>query len=83
LLHLCRYIHLNPVRHGLVPLPQDWPYSNYLEWLGQRPGTLVDKQFVQDHFDSPQAYQAFVSDMLRQPGKLPEALQPYFNELET
>ena len=82
LLHLCRYIHLNPVRHGLVASPQDWPYSNYPEWLGQRPGTLVDRQFMQDHFDSPPAYQAFVEDYLTYPGKLPDSLQSYFNDLE-
>ncbi len=82
LLHLGRYIHLNPVRHKLVSSPQAWPYSNYLEWLGQRPGTLVDKQFVQDHFNTPQAYQKFVEAWLHQPGKLPEALQLYFDDLE-
>jgi REP element-mobilizing transposase RayT len=82
LLHLCRYIHLNPVRHGLTASPQDWPYSNYPEWLEQRPGTLVDKQFTQTYFDSPQAYQAFVEETLRQPAKLPDLLQSYFNELE-
>jgi REP element-mobilizing transposase RayT len=82
LLHLCRYIHLNPVRHGLVASPQDWPYSTYPEWLGQRAGTLVDKKFVQDYFDSPPAYQTFVEYYLTHPGKLPESLQPYFNELE-
>jgi len=29
LLHLARYIHLNPVAAGLVSRPADWPYSNY------------------------------------------------------
>ena len=29
--HLCRYIHLNPVRAGLVSNPSEWAYSNYLE----------------------------------------------------
>jgi REP element-mobilizing transposase RayT len=82
LLHLCRYIHLNPVRHGLVASPEAWPYSNYLEWLGQRPGTLIDKQFVQDHFDSPQRYQSFVDSYLMQPSKLPGGLQQYFNDLD-
>src|SRR5512146_203784 len=33
LLHLCRYIHGNPVRAGMVAEPGDWPYSNYLEWI--------------------------------------------------
>jgi putative transposase len=23
------YIHFNPVRHGLVEKPQDWPYSSF------------------------------------------------------
>lgn len=34
LLQLCRYIHANPVKHGFVETPEDWPYSNYLEWVG-------------------------------------------------
>ncbi|MHC4985505.1 MAG: REP-associated tyrosine transposase, partial [Planctomycetota bacterium] len=37
-LHL-DYIHLNPVRHGLVARPSDWPHSSFhryveLEWYG-------------------------------------------------
>ena len=59
--HLCRYIHLNPVRHQLIAAPEDWPYSNYLEWLQLRPGTLVDHAFVREHFGSSQGYQAFVA----------------------
>lgn len=38
-LHLCRYIHLNPVHAGLVPHPGRWPYSNFLEWVERRNGT--------------------------------------------
>ncbi|MEZ5920117.1 MAG: transposase [Parvularculaceae bacterium] len=26
------YIHGNPVKHGLVAEPDDWPYSTYHEW---------------------------------------------------
>ncbi len=26
------YIHWNPVKHGLVNDPADWPYSTYKEW---------------------------------------------------
>ena len=40
LLHLCRYIHGNPVKDGLVAEPANWQYSNYLEWLGARNETL-------------------------------------------
>ena len=28
LIHLCRYIHLNPVKANLVSRLEDWPYSN-------------------------------------------------------
>ncbi len=31
LLNLCVFIHANPVKDGLVALPEDWIYSNYLE----------------------------------------------------
>ncbi|MEZ4663199.1 MAG: transposase, partial [Caldilineaceae bacterium] len=34
--HLCRYIHANPVKGGLVRRPEDWIYSNYQEWMGLR-----------------------------------------------
>jgi len=44
--HLCRYIHANPVKAGLVTDLDEWPYSNYLEWVGKRPGKLVDMAFV-------------------------------------
>jgi hypothetical protein len=64
LLHLCRYIHANPVLHGLVDDVADWPYSNYLEWIGEREGTLVDGDFVQAHFRQPQSYKAFITEYL-------------------
>ena len=27
------YIHLNPVHHGLVTAPRDWPHSTFAEWV--------------------------------------------------
>lgn len=33
LLHLTRYIHLNPASAGLVKNPRDWLYSSYLEYI--------------------------------------------------
>jgi hypothetical protein len=58
--NLCSYIHLNPVHHGLVNTPGAWPYSNTLEWIDKRPGTLVDRELVRATFASPQAYEACV-----------------------
>ncbi len=62
LVHLCRYIHLNPVRAAIVARPEDWPYSNYLEWTGRRRGTLKDESFIRDLFPRPEEYQTFVQD---------------------
>jgi putative transposase len=27
------YIHINPVNHGLVERPGDWPHSTFLQWI--------------------------------------------------
>jgi len=64
LLHLCRYIHANPVKHG-IRRGQDWPYSNFAEWAGTRQGTLVDREFVCGNFASGDEYRAFVMDYVR------------------
>ncbi|TSC95773.1 MAG: hypothetical protein CEN88_434 [Candidatus Berkelbacteria bacterium Licking1014_2] len=71
LLHLTRYIHLNPSSAGLVKNPQDWKYSSYNEYIGAneqsskiadyneildiRPGYY--KQFVEERKD----YQKLIS----------------------
>ena len=62
LMHVCRYIHLNPVEAKLVDHPSKWAYSNYLEWINQRKGTLIDEQFIRDYFLTPDAYKQFVDD---------------------
>lgn len=63
LMNLCSYIHLNPVHHGLVNAPDAWPYSNYLEWIGKRPGTLVDRDLARETFATPQAYEDCVREL--------------------
>ena len=65
LLNLCVYLHANPVKDGLVTDPADWVYSNYLEWLGQRDGTLVDRKFMQEHFGSPTEYRELVMHFVK------------------
>ena len=66
LLHLCRYIHANPVKDGFVTDIEEWLYSNYLEWIGERNGTLVDRDFVKVYFESPDEYRRFVQDYLEE-----------------
>ena len=62
LVHLCRYIHLNPVRAKLVSRPEDWLYSNYLEWIGRRAGIPKDFAFIRERFTSSELYEQFVAD---------------------
>ena len=62
LVTLCRYIHRNPVKAGMVAKPEDWVYSNYQDWIGIRKGELVDRIFIEDHFPKPEVYSAFVND---------------------
>ncbi len=81
LLNLCRYIHSNPVKDGIVADITQWQYSNYLEWIGERDGKLVDQAFVQDNFDTPNEYRKFVLEYLRS-RQLPEDVQHYLNSLD-
>lgn len=78
---LCIYIHANPVKDGLVTLPEEWPYSNYLEWMGMRKGTLVDHAFVANQFGTTQAYQALVADYIKT-RKVSDEIRAYLETLE-
>ncbi len=77
LLHLCRYIHANPVKDGLVARLEDWPYSNYHEWIGARHGSLVDMEFVTANFPQPGLYRQFVQDYLGGLAQMPKDIKPY------
>lgn len=79
--HLCIYIHANPVKDGLVAAPEDWIYSNYLEWLGQRDGTLVDRGFIQQHFGSPAEYHELVVHFVKT-RYLPDDIRKYLQSFD-
>jgi REP element-mobilizing transposase RayT len=75
--HVCRYIHANPVKHGFVEQVQEWPYSNYHEWIGTREGTLVDRAFVQGLFATEKAYERFVQAYVEGLSELPQGASSY------
>ena len=81
LLNLCVYIHANAVKDGLVALPEDWIYSNYLEWLSQRDGPLVDRKFIQEHFGAPAEYQELVMHYVKT-RYLPDDMRKYLEAFE-
>jgi putative transposase len=62
--HLCQYVHTNPVKDGVVSHPEAWAYSNYLEWVGKRTGSLFDAAFVSDYFGGSDKYERIVAGYL-------------------
>jgi len=58
LLHLTRYIHLNPTSDNLVERPEDWSYSSYNEYLNNSKEPLCS--FSKYLNIDPKAYKAFV-----------------------
>lgn len=62
LLHLNRYIHLNPVTDHLVENPENYEFSSYNIYLGKRPKDFVKPEVVLNEFSSVKSYQKFVMD---------------------
>ncbi len=74
LVHLSRYIHLNPVIAKLVEQPGDWGFSSYREYIGLRAGTLPKADAVLLQFSSPDAYRQFVASCVEDDKKMVERL---------
>ena len=56
LIHLCRYIHRNPLEAGLVSEIGSWRHSDYPEWTaGKR-----NKESLWNLFSGPEDYAGFV-----------------------
>ncbi len=66
LLELIRYIHLNPVRAGLVDRAESYPWSSYLKYMSTGDGTPKVETgemlgfFANDSFGQKQKFQEFV-----------------------
>ena len=64
-----RYIHLNPVRAGVVEKPRDYPWSSYRCFAGEQkaPGWLEARQVLEQFSAKPSraraAYRGFVEDI--------------------
>ncbi len=64
LLQVCRYIHLNPLKHKLVQNLSDWKFSNYQNCINGWNGYLADSGFIEDLFQSKNNYREFVEDYI-------------------
>lgn len=52
LLELVRYIHLNPVRAGIVSQPEDYPWSGHLAYLGKEELHWLTTEWILSQFSA-------------------------------
>ena len=55
LIALTRYIHMNPVRAGLVANPDQWPWSSHLQYADKRADAFADARLFFDVFNGSRA----------------------------
>ncbi len=71
LLELVRYLHLNPVRAGMVEVPEAYAWSSHCAYLGRQSipwltTDLVYHQFSAGEKDAMHLYRCFVADGLQE-----------------
>lgn len=66
LIHVSRYIHLNPVASSIIPKEQlnDYLWSSYPEYIGMSGTVICEKESVLGYFKSITEYQKFVEDQI-------------------
>lgn len=64
LLHLSRYIHLNPVVADLVKNPKDYEWSSYLTYTGIRKENFCNEKSIIAFFSNIKKYESFVEDQI-------------------
>lgn len=62
LLHLTRYIHLNPISANIVKKPEDWEFSSYREYLKKSTYGKGSCEFRDVIDSSPKEYQIFTEE---------------------
>lgn len=74
LVALSRYIHLNPVKAGIVTHPEDYPWSSYRELVGLCPAKYVSPLLILSTLDQcletqRSTYRRFVEDGIESPSQ--------------
>ncbi len=64
LIHVSRYIHLNPVTSYLLKEEDldNYQWSSFPEYLGNGEGNICNKEMILSHFSSKSRYRKFVYD---------------------
>ena len=68
---LSRYIHLNPVRAGIVAVPEDYPWMSYCYYIGEKVPDWLTTGFTLGYFSknietAREKYKSFVHDLIKQ-----------------
>lgn len=64
LVHVSRYIHLNPIASFLVKDLQEYFWSSYLNYIGLQKDKLCTNEFILSLFKSQEKYEQFVLDQV-------------------
>jgi hypothetical protein len=69
LLELIRYLHLNPIRAGIVTNPLDYPWSSHQIYVGKKKAKCVETEWILSQFgqkkrESIKRYQGFIFEGL-------------------
>lgn len=81
ILHLSRYIHLNPLVSYITKDLDTYQWSSYPEFINQTNNNLCSKEIILEQFKSPQDYRKFVLDQ-EDYGKQLEAIKHQLIDLE-
>lgn len=68
---LSRYIHLNPVRVGIVAVPENYPWMSYRYYTGEKVPDWLTTGFILEYFSkniepARKKYKNFVHDLIKQ-----------------
>ena len=64
LLHVTRYVHLNPVTAYIVDKPEDWPYSSYNEYINNIKDAQRICRYSPELEINPMVYKRFVEEQI-------------------
>lgn len=81
LLELSRYIHLNPVKAGMVDAPQAYPYCSYNSFIHNKGEEIVSRDLIwgmisKEKRQAPMKYRSFVEDAI--PEELEDPLKKVY-----
>lgn len=69
-MEVSRYIHLNPVKAGIVKLPEEYAYSSYSAYLEMSDSPIVDKNRLITLLGTKEVYKDYVEKRITASGTI-------------